>query len=161
MKLGKVIFSQACGIPSVHRGGGVGFPACITGHITRGVLHPGGLGRSPPIHGILWDRSTSGQYASYWNAFLLLDKVRSRNQCLKLVFKQWWCSKIGVFLNGTELPLNSANSGNLINHQNMNWAQFKDPVSHMHVSSSTLDDKIILSLNSAKQTPVTRTYLLI
>ena len=38
------------------------------------------------------------------------------------------------FLNGTELSLNSVNSadsGNLINHWTMNWAQFKDPVSHM------------------------------
>ena len=26
---------------------------------------------------------------------------------------------------------NSVNSGNLINHWSMNWAQFKDPVSHM------------------------------
>ena len=43
---GKVIFSQACIIPSVHGGRG-GFPACITGHMTRGIclgwgLHPGG-----------------------------------------------------------------------------------------------------------------------
>ena len=31
---------------SVHGGGGVGFPACITGHMTRGEwgLHPGGVG---------------------------------------------------------------------------------------------------------------------
>ena len=38
------------------------------------------------------------------------------------------------FINGAELLLNSvnsANSGNLINHWSMNWAQFKDPVSHM------------------------------
>ena len=45
-----------------------------------GVLHPGGgsvsggsasggLGRPPRYHGI---RSTSGRYASYWNAFLFL-----------------------------------------------------------------------------------------
>ena len=32
------------------------------------------------------------------------------------------------FLNGTELSLNS---GNPINHSSMNWAQFKDPVSHV------------------------------
>ena len=35
------------------------------------------------------------------------------------------------FLNGAELSLNSVNSGNLMNHRSMNWAQFKDPVSHM------------------------------
>ena len=27
--------------------------------------------------------------------------------------------------------MNSLNSGNLINHASMNWAQFKDPVSHL------------------------------
>ena len=38
------------------------------------------------------------------------------------------------FLNGAELSLNSViseNSGNLINHWSMNWAQFKETVSHM------------------------------
>ena len=38
------------------------------------------------------------------------------------------------FLNVAELStnsVNSANSGNLINHWSMNWAQFKDPISHM------------------------------
>ena len=30
--------------------------------------------------------------------------------------------------------VNSANSGNLINFRSMNWAQFKDPVSHMLLS---------------------------
>ena len=33
------------------------------------------------------------------------------------------------YLNGTELSLNSGNSGNLKNHWSINWAQFKDPVS--------------------------------
>ena len=80
--------------------GGMGFPACITDHMTggsasRGVcirgrvvciqegggllpgergLHPGGgLGRPlpPPRYmGYYGIRSTSGRYASYWNAFL-------------------------------------------------------------------------------------------
>ena len=51
---GKVIFSQVCVIPSVQWGAGLAsFPACITGHMTRGGLHPGGsasgegLGRPP------------------------------------------------------------------------------------------------------------------
>ena len=35
--------------------------------------------------------------------------------------EQW-----SFFLNGTELSLNSANSGNLINHCNMNKGKFKD-----------------------------------
>ena len=62
----KVMFSQACVIPSAHRG--VGFPACITGHMTggsafMGSLYLGGLppGRGfgqtpiPEIHGVLRD----------------------------------------------------------------------------------------------------------
>ena len=53
---------------------GVGFPACITGHMTRGwsaskrgVCLGGWADPPPEIHGI---RSTSGRYVSYWNAFL-------------------------------------------------------------------------------------------
>ena len=45
------------------------------------------------------------------------------------------------FLNGAEHPLNSVisvNSVNLINHQSMNWAQFKDPVSHMGIAGTTV-----------------------
>ena len=72
------------------------------------------------------------------------------------------------FLNGAELSLNLVNlvnSGNLINHKSMNWAQFKDPVSHMCltgavVASWSLTQEVaglshfsvmtnILSLNSA------------
>ena len=73
---------------------GVGFPACITGHMTRvsasggsafrglgrppgmpmGVgLHPGGVWQTPPPRrymGYYGIQSTSGQYTSYWNAFL-------------------------------------------------------------------------------------------
>ena len=67
-------------------------------------------------------------------------------------------------LNGAELLLNSTNLGNLINHWSMNWAQFKDPVSHMclagavvaswsltqewQVRALLLNWKIFLSLNS-------------
>ena len=45
------------------------------------------------------------------------------------------------FLNGTELSLNSvnsANSGNRINHRSMNWVQFKDLVSHMCLAGAVL-----------------------
>ena len=74
---------------------GVGFPACITGHMTRvsasggsafrgfgrppgmpmGVgLHPGGVWQTPPgdTMGYYGIQSTSGQYTSYWNAFLFV-----------------------------------------------------------------------------------------
>ena len=33
---------------------------------------------------------------------------------------------------------NSVNSGNLINHWNMNWGQFKDPVSHMSLDGAVV-----------------------
>ena len=45
------------------------------------------------------------------------------------------------FLNGAVLSLslvNLANSGNLINHRSMNWAQFKDPVSHMCLAGTVV-----------------------
>ena len=90
---GKVIISQACVIPSVHRKGwGVGFPACITGHMTGGsdfrwrgisllgegasswgVCIQGRVGQtSPPRYmGYYRIQSTNGRYASYCNAFLI------------------------------------------------------------------------------------------
>ena len=43
-----------------------GFPACITGHMTIGFAS----GCRPPPPGYYGIRSTSGRYASYWNAFL-------------------------------------------------------------------------------------------
>ena len=92
---GKVIFSEACVKNSVHRRG---LPQCMLGyhpHPPPGTRHP-----PPPGAGTPWDqappprnrhplgpgtppgpstpsrpcweiRSTSGRYASYWNAFLL------------------------------------------------------------------------------------------
>ena len=45
------------------------------------------------------------------------------------------------FLNEAELSLNSVNSvnsGNLINHPSMNWAQFKDPVFHMCLAGTVV-----------------------
>ena len=77
------------------------------------------------------------------------------------------------FLNWEELSLNSGNSGNLINHWSMNWANF-DPASHMSlactvvvscsltqeiVGSSSFNNKYFLSLNSVKtfgKTPIRR-----
>ena len=68
---GKVIFSQACVIPSVHEGRGVRRESA---HPPVGQNPPG---CSPPRQTTLdadpppRDMSTSGQYASYWNAYLL------------------------------------------------------------------------------------------
>ena len=42
------------------------------------------------------------------------------------------------FLNGAECSLISVNSGNLINHSSMNWAEFKDPVSHVHLAGTVV-----------------------
>ena len=90
------VFTPAC--HSVHREG-VGFPACVTGHMTEGVcLWWGGwsasreLGRAPQVcrqgevgrpplpryMGYYEIRSTSGWYASYWNAFLVISCKNSK-----------------------------------------------------------------------------------
>ena len=42
------------------------------------------------------------------------------------------------FLNGVERSLNSANSGNLINHSSMNWAELKDLVSHVCLAGAVV-----------------------
>ena len=47
-------------------------------------------------------------------------------------------SFIGIFAKWNRDSLNSANSGKLINHWSMNWAQFKDPVSHMCLAGTVV-----------------------
>ena len=44
-------------------------------------------------------------------------------------------------MTGTELSFNSANSGNLINHWSMNWAQFKDPISHVFLAGTVVPSR--------------------
>ena len=66
-----------------------------------------------------------------------------------------------MILNGAEVF--SGSSGNLINHRSINWAQYKDPVSHMRLAGAVIacwsitlefvglscfNDKHFLSLNS-------------
>ena len=87
------------------------------------------------------------------------------------------------FLNRAELSLNSVYSEKLINHSSMNWAQFKDPVSHMclvgavvacwfltqEVAGSSPFNVIIYFVTEFSEfsekhlgkTPLTRTYHLI
>ena len=66
---GKVMFNSWC--LSVHRGE-VGFPGCITGHMTWGTQPPW-MQTPPHTHmGYYGIQSTSRWYASYWHAFLLL-----------------------------------------------------------------------------------------
>ena len=70
---GKVIFSQACVIPSDHGGGG---RVCIWE----------GVGQTPPRIGYYGIRSTSGWYASYWNAFLYLSvKLNWFVRCIRFI----------------------------------------------------------------------------
>ena len=47
------------------------------------------------------------------------------------------CPKV-FFLNEAELPLKSENSGNLINHWSMNWAQFKDPPRYLCLTGAVV-----------------------
>ena len=70
------MFSQACVIPSVHGGVLASQNPSQTDHTTRGICFQRGLhrgdGQTPPRYmGNCGIRSTSRQYASYWNAFLL------------------------------------------------------------------------------------------
>ena len=89
---GRVMFSQACVKNSIHRGcllreGGNCLGGCLPKRVSAWGGLPGGvclwrclpksmLGYTPPQHyGI---RSTSGQYASYWNAFLFTIYLQGR-----------------------------------------------------------------------------------
>ena len=76
---GKVIFSQMCVIPSVHRTERGLYPeGCL--HLgvsaSRGVCMQGHGSADPPsTFGYYRIRSTSGRYASYWSAFLVLKLI--------------------------------------------------------------------------------------
>ena len=53
----------------------------------------------------------------------------------------WLKTRMEFFLNRAEFSLNSvnsANSGNLINHWSMNWVQFEDPISHMCLAGAVV-----------------------
>ena len=76
------IFTLVC--HSVHKGGGV-LPQCMLGyHPPRTRQPPRGQrppGPDPPPEADSSIRSTSGRYASYWNAFLLLFYFRPKPGC--------------------------------------------------------------------------------
>ena len=102
--------------------GGVCLSACWDTHTP--------LGRHPKAGTPYWadippaDGYCSGRYASYWNAFLLYNcnfPFPVTNLTATMEFS----------LNG-----NTMNSGNLINHWIMNWAQFKDSISDMCLSGA-------------------------
>ena len=101
---GKAMFSQVFICPW---GGGVGFPACITGQMTRAGL-PSLLDAYPPMHtslgadspgcrslpmGYYGIQSTSGWYASYCNAFLW---------SLKFVLQKCWYNRFSRFSSFSE-----------------------------------------------------------
>ena len=85
--------------------GGVGFPACITGHMTRGsAQHPLPGCRPPPLRprhmGYYVKQSTSRQYASYWNTSLGILKKNLEDISPfvgSLIFQFWTSGDIWVW----------------------------------------------------------------
>ena len=72
------------------------------------------------------------------------DTTRNANSVILqrlLLYRTNCTDSMEFFQNGAELSLNSvnsANSGNLINHWSMNWAQFKNPVYHMCLAGAVV-----------------------
>ena len=62
--------------------------------------------------------------------------------CASSIWDWYLSSKsMEIFLNGAKLSLNYVNftnSGKLINHWSMNWAQFKDPTFHMCLAGAVV-----------------------
>ena len=84
------MFSHACVILSVHRGGG-GFPAGITGYMNKrglhleGGLNPGGVCMGGGLHlGYYRIWLASRRYASYWNVYLFLGRsnIKTQQECI-------------------------------------------------------------------------------
>ena len=75
----KIMFSQACVIPSVQRVGGICLHGvCIQGGLPMGsASSAGGWGGQTPQSDTTGYGSTSRRYASYWNAFLFLVHTNS------------------------------------------------------------------------------------
>ena len=77
---------------------------------------------------LFYREDSSVQFCVWW--WHEQRKVRKRSN------KQECLVALEFFLNGAELSLNSAISGKVINHWSMNWAWFKDSVSHMCLSGA-------------------------
>ena len=73
-------------------------------------------------------------YLSFSEIVLLLQECIHSNFSVKNDSAE----DIGFFPKWNRNSLNSANSGNLINHLNMNWAKIKDPVSHMCLTGAVV-----------------------
>ena len=93
----------------------------------------------------MWIENISTEYCSPVSGSVLVIKrnmmVRARlywasasmlRQCCDDASDTGLIENNGVFPKWNRNSLNSANSGNLINHWSMNWAQFKDHVSCWH-----------------------------
>ena len=76
-----------------------------------------------------------GKWSYVWDTFGGFPLVMSLSIAAVItvsgLFGKCGFSVIGVFPKWAKFSLNSANSGNLINHWGMNWVEFKVPVSHM------------------------------
>ena len=57
--------------------------------------------------------------------------------------------------------VNSANSGNLINHSSMNWGQFKDPVSQMCLAGVVLASLTLIQEVAGSNPFTTMTNILV
>ena len=97
---GKVLFSELCVKNSVHGGGGVPGQVPPGTRYTPGTrhpprtrytpwdqVHPPGPGIPPRSSACREIRVTSGQYASYWNAFLLCCWLYTKKSIVKIL--QW------------------------------------------------------------------------
>ena len=88
---GKVIFLHLSVILFT-RGGGVSGQV-PPGRYTPGQVHPPGrYSPSPSVHA--WIRSTSGRYASYWNAFLFLLILDERWPTFPSFILWWFVERI-------------------------------------------------------------------
>ena len=81
------------------------------------------------------------------------NKIHVKSSHVSVIY-QFHGTQVEFFLNGVELLLNSANSGNLLNYWGMNWAQIKHPVSRglrvLLAGSSPFTVILFLTLNSVK-----------
>ena len=87
---GKVMFSEASVSHSVHGG------------VWRGAAS-GGVGGQTPHIGYYGIRSTSGRYASYWNAFLFINDFK----CIQIVTE--FCLRFIYRVNANEKAMSFAN----------------------------------------------------
>ena len=77
---------------------------------------------------------TINKYARIQGVNMLCLKMVHRNRILV----QWRMLCILVFPKWITNSVNSANSGNPLNHRRMNWAEFKDPHFYMYLADAVM-----------------------